>query len=185
MLLQFDSNACTGLGLILLLSGCATPHTSGTGPPDYLIVPRVRIGPVGIGTEISKVRSVLGSPDRESRYKEPYEKGVDIVWNYYNSYCLHFQYAEKGLSPVVNWGISPRWGITATCNRWKTAEGIHVGNQIAEVIRTYGEPDYLDGCNSGRPECLLYYKSGICFKSERRDGPITEISISYHPHLLQ
>jgi hypothetical protein len=137
---------------------------------DNLIVPGDRIGPVGMGKAVSEIVRQLGKPDKEwrSKFRGPgYD--ADEVHYIYNRYGIWFTWMDKGLQPVVESGLR---GICVDSNRWRTSKGLRVGCSIQDVINAYGDPDHVFGATTDKPECTLWYNSGIVFQAKNRNSPI-------------
>jgi len=161
--------------MLALFAGCETPQPSATasapiGNFDTLIVPGQRIGPVAMGKSVAEIVSQLGKPD----YNQQTTRYAGEVTYTYTRYGIWFCWNDQGLQPVVETGLR---GINVDSNRWATAEGIRVGNSIQDVIQAYGKPDHLFGATIDKPECTLWYNSGINFRAKNRNSPIYEISV--------
>ena len=157
---------------IVAASGLLLPVDAATDGPsfDNLIVPGDRIGPVAMGKAVSEIVGQLGKPDKEwrSKFRGPgYD--ADEVHYIYNRYGIWFTWMDKGLQPVVESGLR---GVCVDSNRWRTYKGLRVGCSIQDVINAYGDPDHLFGATTDKPECTLWYNSGIVFQAKNRNSPI-------------
>jgi len=166
------------------LASCAGGEDAGVlnvpqAPPgnfDTVIVPGQRVGPVAMGGYVDEIVAKLGKPDRTERstFRGPgYD--ADEVYYYYDRYCLRFTWNDKGLRPQVQSGLR---GIHATCSRWQMANGLRTGSSIQDLVRAMGEPSKVFDCKSGsEAECVLWYSSGIVFKTRDRSSPVYDIYI--------
>jgi hypothetical protein len=142
---------------------------------DNLIAPGDRIGPVAMGKAVSEIVKQLGKPDKErhDKFRGPGYDADEVLY-VYNRYGIWFFWMDKGLQPVVESGLR---GICVDQPRWRTSKGIHVGNSIQDVIRAYGEPDHVFGATTDKPECKLWYNSGVVFVAKNRNSPINCIYV--------
>lgn len=140
---------------------------------DNLIVPGVRVGPVALGGSVKEIMAKIGQPSSSKRWRGV--GGHDEVRYTYDRHCLKFTWADEGLDPQVERGLR---GIHATCSRWHTAEGIHVGSSIQDVVNAYGPPHATLGNCDGRDVCMLGYSNGLRFQANDRNSPIVDIWVN-------
>ena len=170
------------LSVALMSTGCASgggikdsdPHLVGNRDMNYdhVIVPGVRIGPVGLGTRVSDVVQHLGEPASVARstFRGPgYD--ADEVYYYYQDECIEFTWMDSGVEPAVENGLR---GINVTCDKWATADGLHVGMPIKDVISHLGAY-----CPSNRDDgsLIVATKDGIWFDAPNRNGDVTRILV--------
>ncbi len=139
---------------------------------DHLIVPGYRVGPVRLGGAVSEVVQHLGEPDNVSR--STYRGGgynADEVYYYYNDECIQFVWQDSGVEPQIENGYR---GIMVTCDKWATADGLHVGMPIKDVITHLGAY-----CSTTRSDgsLLVITKEGIWFSAADRNSPVSAISV--------
>jgi hypothetical protein len=178
--------ACTTAAL--LLSGCdsdpnwqrntgvhaSDPHFTGERNMNYdhMIVPGNRIGPVSMGGAVGTVVQHLGKPDTVNRstFRGP-GYTADEVYYYYNDECISFTWEDSGISPRVESGLR---GINVTCDKWSTADGLHVGSMMSDLdarLSSYCPFNRSDGT------LLIETKNGIWFYAKDRNSPISSISV--------
>ena len=168
--------------VVLLCAGCVAgggikdsdPHLVGKRDMNYdhLIVPGVRIGPVGLGSPVSNVVQHLGEPSNVTRstFRGPgYD--ADEVTYYYDDECIQFTWMDSGIEPTVENGLR---GINVYCGKWSTADGIHVGTPIKDLISHLGQY-----CPSNRDDgsLLITTKEGIWYEAPNRNGAISRILV--------
>lgn len=171
------------LSVALIITGCVSsgggikesdPHLVGNRDMNYdhQIVPGVRIGPVRLGGSVSDAIQHLGEPDRawRSTFRGP-GYNADEVYYYYNDECIQFTWSDSGVEPQIENG----WrGINVTCDKWQTADGLHVGMPIKDVISHLGQY-----CASNRSDgsLLVSTKEGIWFDAPNRNSAVTRILV--------
>jgi len=167
---------------VALVTACAAgsairdtdPHLVGERNMNYdhLIVPGYRIGPVAMGGYVIDAVQHLGEPDRvhRSTFRGP-GYNADEVYYYYRDECIQFVWEDTGVEPRVESGLR---GINVFCDKWQTADGLHVGMPIREVIRHLGQY-----CASNRNDGTLIVstKEGIWFDAPDRNGAVTRILV--------
>jgi hypothetical protein len=139
---------------------------------DHMIVAGSRIGPVGMGAAVGDVVQHLGTPDTVNRstFRGP-GYAADEVYYYYNDECISFTWQDSGISPQVESGLR---GINVTCDKWSTADGIHVGSMMSDLdahLSSYCPFNRQDGT------LLIETKNGIWFFAKDRNSPINQISV--------
>jgi len=164
---------------------------------EYKIFPGNSIGPVTIGATVHEVISKLGRPSRKLRdtYRDQ-NISADLITLIYRQHCISFSFYDSGVRPKIEnakltkttdtppkFLLSDRHlAIKVTCPLWQTADGLHVGSTIKEVLEKLGTPDIDLNCNSDRPECTLVYQEGIWFRTRNRHSPVFEIGVLNSPH---
>jgi hypothetical protein len=170
-----------GVAAALLISGCAGAGIKATDPHlvgnrdmsyDHLIVPGNRIGPVQMGSSVSSAVQHLGEPDSVSRstYRDR-NYNADEVHYWYEDDCINFTWEDSGVEPEIESG----WrGINVTCDKWKTADGLHVGSSPRDVISQLG-----NYCADNRKDGTLVIasKSGVWYWAQDRNSPVSTISV--------
>ncbi len=167
------------LAAALIIAGCAAdikatdPHLVGNRDMNYdhLIVPGDRIGPVRMGSSVSGVVQHLGEPDTVGRstFRGP-GYNADEVSYYYKDECIGFTWEDSGVEPEVESGLR---GINVDCDKWATADGLHVGSSLKDVVSRFGE--YCPINDDGR--LVVETKNGIWFWAQYRNSPVSEISV--------
>ncbi len=139
---------------------------------DHLIVPGERIGPVRMGGSVSGAVQHLGEPDNvvRSTFRGPgYD--ADEVHYLYHDECIQFTWIDSGVEPQVESGLR---GINVYCDKWATANGLHVGSSLRDVISQIGE--YCPS-NDDDGSLTVETKSGVWFSAQDRNSPVSEISV--------
>lgn len=163
-----------GLALIACVECCVLqPVNAQTGAPtfDNQIVPGLRIGPVALDGPVDTIVARLGKPDKERRFGIP--QFHEVLW-VYDRACINFTWQDQGLRPAVEHGLR---GINVWCSRWATAEGVHVGSTIQEVVQALGKPDVVEGCTPEKPVCTLEYYKGLWLWVKNRNSPVYMVSV--------
>lgn len=168
--------------IALLCTSCAIgggikdsdPHLVGKRDMNYdhLIVPGDRIGPVGLGSTVSSVVQHLGEPDKvwRSTFRGPGYDGDEVSY-YYEDECIQFTWMDTGVEPTVERGLR---GIIVYCDKWATADGLHVGTSIKDVISHLGQycpSNFDDG------SLLIQTKEGIWYHAPNRNGAVVRILV--------
>jgi hypothetical protein len=133
---------------------------------DHLIVPGVRVGPVGLGNAVSSVVQHLSEPASVSRFDDTNE----VIYTYFDD-CIAFEWVDSGVEPRVENGMR---GINATCGKWATADGLRVGMLIKDVVAHLGAY-----CASTRDDgsLVIATKQGIWFDAPDRNSAVTRILV--------
>jgi hypothetical protein len=150
------------------------PHLTGKRDMsyDHLIVPGNRIGPVVMGGAVSEAVRHLGEPDSISRsaFRGPGYSSDEVTYRYKEE-CISFTWEDSGINPQIESG----WrGITVTCDKWSTADGLRVGSSMKDVAGRINEY-----CPSHRDDgsLLITTKKGIWFESKDRNSPVSRIAV--------
>jgi hypothetical protein len=145
------------------------PHLVGARDSNYdhLIVPGERIGPVRVGDAVINAIQHLGEPYDVNRRN--HNRSVDY---YYDDECISFEWQDAGITPTISANV--RAGIDVTCNKWRTADGLHVGSSLQDVVSRF--PSYClwkedDG------SLLIITNEGIVFAAKDRNSPVNDISV--------
>lgn len=139
---------------------------------DHLIVPGERIGPVRMGGSVKDAIQHLGKPDlvNRSTFRGPGYTS-DEVYYYYTNECIRFTWDDSGVNPEIESG----WrGISVSCDKWRTADGLHVGSDMRDVVSrvsVYCATTRDDGT------LLVATKEGIWFSAKDRNSPVDDISV--------
>jgi hypothetical protein len=180
---SFATYCClASLSAALTLAGCngnsgikaSDPHLEGNRDMNYdhLIVPGDRIGPVQMGGSVRAAIQHLGEPDSVNRstFRGP-GYYADEVYYYYRNECIQFTWMDSDVDPKIETGYR---GINVTCDKWKTAGGLHVGSPIRDVISQLGAY-----CPSNRSDgsLLIATKEGIWYEAADRNSSVSRILI--------
>lgn len=173
---------------VLVIGGCASSGTwqrnTGMKPSDpqlvgnrdtnydHLIVPGERIGPVRMGGPVKDAIQHLGKPDTVNRstFRGP-GYNSDEVYYYYTNECIRFTWVDSGVNPEIESG----WrGVNVSCDKWRTAGGLHVGSPMGDVVSQLGAY-----CPQTRDDgtLLVATKDGIWFSAKDRNSPVDDISV--------
>lgn len=177
-----------------LLAGCETgggtwhrgtgvkdsdPHMSGPRDMNYdhLVVPGERIGPVGLGGDVGYAIQHLGEPDHVNRstFRGPgYD--ADEVYYFYDNECVSFTWIDSGVNPQIEKG----WrGINASCDKWSTRGGVHVGMALRDALRMLANDGINRWCETTRKdgEILVMTLEGLWLEAPNRNGNVTRMLV--------
>lgn len=168
---------CLALTVLVALTsaGCASggdikdsdPHLVGERDMNYdhLIVPGVRIGPVGEASPVSAMVQHLGEPTYVGRFDETHE----VMYTYVDE-CIAYEWKDTGIEPKVELGR----GVFATCDKWATAEGVHVGMPVKDAVSKLGPY-----CTITNSDGTLEIDStrGIELYAPGRNGQVSQIVV--------
>ena len=179
------AGSLAALSVALAAAGCAgggsggavrssDPHLEGPRNVNYdhLLVPGERIGPARMGGSVREAIQHLGEPDHVTRstFRGPgYD--ADEVYYTYNNECLRFTWEDKGFDPQIESGMR---GIIASCGKWSTSNGLHVGSPLRDVIARIGEY-----CATNRKDgtLLIATKEGAWYEAANRNSPVSRIIV--------
>ena len=150
------------------------PHLTGQRDMNYdhMIVPGDRVGPVQMGGRVIDAVQHLGDPDRVTRstFRGP-GYSSDEVYYYYKDECISFTWEDSGIEPRIESG----WrGINVDCDKWRTANGLHVGSSMKDVNNMIGK--YCPTIR-GDGSMLIITKEGIWFDAKDRNSPVSWIAV--------
>ena len=124
-------------GLTLALTTVAATAAFASVPQSAL-----RIGGIPFDAESSVIRSMYGMPTKVDVHMEKERATEDTEYEYGNSVSIDLKYNRVHQIEV------------SANNGWATADGVHVGMDIAEGETIYGEPDAV------RDDHYIYYVTG-------------------------
>jgi hypothetical protein len=153
------------------------PHLTGTRNMNYdhQIVPASRIGPVGVGRSVADAVQYLGNPDDIELMEVSGEP--NLIKYIYKDECIWFGWRDVGLDPVVESKSDGRGAsVNVTCDKWKTASGLHVGSSPADVIPTVTR--YCISHDEKSRDIEIETKDGILFWAKDRYSPINQIRVA-------
>ncbi|MDR7562797.1 MAG: hypothetical protein QN172_04600 [Armatimonadota bacterium] len=148
----------TGLGAALL----AILTVPTVVPAALLIVPGQRVGPVVLGMRMVQVFQYLGPPAAQARS----EGSGRFFW------------PQRGITVRVDVEGHVD-AIFVEHPRYRTAQGLGVGSELAELLRTFGPTDQAQ--EDRNTLILAYPHLGISFALDKSRGNRVQMVVVYRP----
>lgn len=139
---------------------------------DWVIQPKVGIGPIRFGMTRQEVEQILGKPVQIARGNtyEYYQDGLLLIFNP----------AQRGIfgMSVVGTGKPGGQTVSATGTAYKdfagaTQEQIRIGSKRSDVVRAFGEPEKIS--KAANMEDIMYPTLALTVHLE--NGQVTELGL--------
>ena len=122
---------------------------------DNLIVPGIRIGPISKAMGWANVKAILGEPTSSIQLSKS-----GTTQHIFNGHGLSVRISDQ--SQRVR-------SVAAIDSRWKTAEGLRVGDSASKVRTTLGRPTEDGGWH--------FWYPGLYFECPKPKGMVTGIVV--------
>ncbi|MCS7173599.1 MAG: hypothetical protein N0A24_09540 [Armatimonadetes bacterium] len=131
-------------------------------PAAFLIVPGQRVGPIVLGMRTVQVLQYLGPPAAQARS----EGSGRLFW------------PHRGITVQVDFEGHVD-AIFVEHPRYRTAQGVGVGSELAEILRAFGPTDQAQ--EDRNTLVLAYPHLGISFALDKSRGNRTQMVVVYRP----
>lgn len=140
---------------------------------DHVIIPGDRIGPMRLGGSVRDALRHLGNPDIVSREVcggvRPCPPDTLYYW-YTKNECTFFSFTDSGIDPEIT-------SMGATCVKWSTQDGVHVGTPMSELSSRLGVYCAVTMNSRGDHNLRILTKQGIWYEAKNRNSPVTMIGV--------
>lgn len=149
--------AAAGFAVLLALAGCRQHDgaVASTDAADWVIVPGLRVGPIGAATTMAQLEQRYGTAVRAAQvsqgegetapgavlFPDDSTRRVEITWN------------DSVPGPA-------RVTLSGDSSRWHTAEGVTLGTSLADLERLNGGPFTLAGFGWDYGGTVLDWRGG-------------------------